>query len=97
LKTEAIGDIGWHTITYLDAGEVISDKTGSKTFCITCGTSHGYVFFWKFSDSLQNVSTFGSKMHAGSIEGMTLNQKLSLISTCSSDCTVQIFSFASML
>jgi WD40 repeat protein len=72
----------WHTITYLAL------ETGGKR--LACATQNGFLIVW---DLESKKRVFGHKMHAGSIEGLRWNHKAGLITTCSSDCTVNTYHF----
>lgn len=89
LSTAAAG-LGWHTITYcvLDAEAEIEGEP-----LIVCGTSNGHLAVWDVAGKgVEMGAPRVFKPHVGSVEGVAIMAEKGWIATCSSDCTVHLFS-----
>lgn len=68
---------GWHTLTYMS----IDDKRNR----LFVSTQHGYLVGWDLKNFEQ---VYCRKLHAGSIEGLTLSPDHDSLLTIGSDCVV---------
>eukprot|EP01104_Vermistella_antarctica_P020294 TRINITY_DN8633_c0_g1_i2.p1 TRINITY_DN8633_c0_g1~~TRINITY_DN8633_c0_g1_i2.p1 ORF type:complete len:911 (-),score=128.56 TRINITY_DN8633_c0_g1_i2:23-2755(-) len=82
--TENVG--GWHTITYVSL-----ESGGSR---VVCGTENGWILIWSLTTS---KCLFAGKMHLGSVEGLHWHHRTQQISSCGSDCVVNVYSLLSEL
>jgi WD40 repeat protein len=70
----------WHTLTYLSI-----EKNGSR---VVLSTQNGYIVIFCLRDK---KCVYNKKLHTGSIEGLIWKYKRNLISSVSSDCTVNLY------
>ena len=74
---------GWHTLTYMSI-----DAKRNRLFV---STQHGYLVSW----DLKNFErVYCRKLHAGSIEGLTLSPDHDSLITIGSDCVINRISLA---